>query len=713
MVTHAFTPSNICPICNGYASLPAKTGRRCFGFMGSDGKYAHCTREELAFNLDLESNGTYAHKLSGKCKCGAKHGLQETVAGPIEYQILDAGGKLVAIHKRIDKPDGSKNMPWLSSDGTAKLGVPVATLPLYGVHELAALPDGAKVVVTEGEKARDALASDGVQAVGTVTGAASLPNDAALEPLLRLEVILWPDNDEQGRKHMQRLGDRLAALGPAPRVIEWRDAPTRGDAADFMEGINALQELIDAAPICNVVTDVTFSKRATRRADELTSPIVTLKSVYDFLGRFVAYPNDSSHVAHTLWLAHTHLMDAWISTPRIAFLSPEAASGKTRALEVTELLVPRAVEAVNVTPAYLFRKVGDAAGRPTILYDEIDTIFGPRAKDNEEIRGLLNAGHRQGAVAGRCVVKGKIVTTEDFPAYCAVALAGIGTLPDTLLSRCIIVKMRRRAPGETVEPFRRRDELETGTRLHDDLHAWADSVEGTARDFKPELPESIQDRNADIWEALLAVAELVGGEWPERARASAVAMVAESKVETVSLGVRLLEDLRTIFKDATALPTENIISKLVQLKEAPWGDLHGKPITSRFISLRLRGYGVQSKSVREGPRVARGYKRDDLTDAWERYCTTLHNVGESRERGVTSVTPLHFFDAILIGDEYKVIRKKLYDTYLLWADNHNETPISATEFRVEVQAYFPQARRVRNNNNGVLSWRGIGLSVVH
>ena len=91
--------------------------------------------------------------------------------------------------------------------------------------------------------------------------------------------------------------------------------------------------------------------------------------------------------------------------------------------------MPRPVEAVNVTPAYLFRKVADEAGRPTILFDEIDTAFGPKAKDNEEIRGLLNAGHRKGAVAGRCVVKGKTVMTEEIPAYCAVALAGLGGLP--------------------------------------------------------------------------------------------------------------------------------------------------------------------------------------------------------------------------------------------------------------------------------------------
>ena len=181
-----------------------------------------------------------------------------------------------------------------------------------------------------------------------------------------------------------------------------------------------------------------------------------LDDVERFLGRFVAYPSESARIAHALWIVHTHCMDEWESTPRIAFLSTEPASGKTRALEVSETLVPRPVESVNVSPAYLFRKVSDPRGLPTILYDEIDTIFGPKAKENEEIRGMINAGHRRGAMAGRCIkLKNKIVT-EELPAYCAVAMAGIGNLPDTIRTRSIVIRMRRRAPNECIEPYRRR-----------------------------------------------------------------------------------------------------------------------------------------------------------------------------------------------------------------------------------------------------------------
>src|SRR5262249_15496393 len=120
-----------------------------------------------------------------------------------------------------------------------------------------------------------------------------------------------------------------------------------------------------------------------RLSNEPTDGATLLDQIHAFLGRFVAYPSEHARVAHTLWIAHTHLMEAWETTPRLAFLSAEPASGKTRALAASEPLVPRPVEAVNMSPAYLFRKVADEDGRPTILFDESDTVVGPKAKDNE------------------------------------------------------------------------------------------------------------------------------------------------------------------------------------------------------------------------------------------------------------------------------------------------------------------------------------------
>ncbi len=365
---------------------------------------------------------------------------------------------------------------------------------------------------------------------------------------------------------------------------------------------------------------------AARLADDSVDdgPAALLDEVAAFLARFVAYPSEAAHVAHTLWIFHTHMMEAWESTPRIAFLSPEPGSGKTRALEITELLVPRSVEAINVTPAYLFRKVGGDEGRPTILFDEIDTVFGPKAKDNEEIRGLLNAGHRRGAVAGRCVVRGKTIETEEIPAYCAVALAGLGDLPDTILTRSVIVRMRRRAPNEQVDAYRRRVHEPEGSALRCEIAEWAASVEPELTEAWPEMPEGIRDRDADVWEPLLAVADAAGGDWPTRARVAAVALVALSKESTPSLGVRLLDDVRKVFlsRDTDALATESLLAGLFDLDESPWGEMGGKPLNDRGLASKLRKYGIAPKVIRIGTATPRGYARGDFIDAWQRYLPT-------------------------------------------------------------------------------------------
>ena len=347
-----------------------------------------------------------------------------------------------------------------------------------------------------------------------------------------------------------------------------------------------------------------------------------LDDVRAFLTRFVAYPSEHTQAAHTLWIAHTHLMQCWESTPRIAFLSPEPGSGKTRALEVSELLVPRPVEAINATPAYLFRKVSSPEGLPTILYDEIDTLFGPKAKDNEEIRGILNAGHRRGAMAGRCVVRGKTVETEELPAFCPVALAGLGALPDTILSRSVVVRMRRRAPTERVEAYRRRVYAPTGHLLRERLETWAEGVSARLANSYPTMPEGVTDRAADVWEALLAVADAAGGEWPTRARVAAVALVADARESTPSLGITLLADLRRVFGEAEALATRTILESLHILEEAPWGDLRGKPLDDRRLAGFLRPYGIQSKNVCIGTTRPKGYLREDLWDVWARYLGT-------------------------------------------------------------------------------------------
>jgi hypothetical protein len=281
--------------------------------------------------------------------------------------------------------------------------------------------------------------------------------------------------------------------------------------------------------------------------------------------------------------------------------------------------------------------VSDPDGLPTILFDEIDTIFGPKAKEHEEIRGILNAGHRRGAMAGRCVVRGKTVETEELPAFCAVALAGLGNLPDTILTRSVIVRMRRRAPTEYVEPYRRRIHAPEGNELRNRLAAWMSDTRQTLDPY-PDMPEGINDRPADVWEALLSVADAAGGPWPQLARVACVSLVSDAMGGQGSLGVLLLTDLRSVFGDREAMWTSEILDGLNNLEEAPWGDLKGKPLDARRLARLLKTYGVESRQVRIGDKSQKGYTREDLWDVWIRYLPKESELGSPPIGGETSET---------------------------------------------------------------------------
>ena len=354
-----------------------------------------------------------------------------------------------------------------------------------------------------------------------------------------------------------------------------------------------------------------------------THGATVLTQVFNFFGRFVAFPSKEAHTAAVLWVIHTHRMDLWDSTPRIAFLSPEPGSGKTRALEILELLVPRPICAVNMSSAALFRCVASDDGlTPTILHDEVDALFnGAKAKENEDVRALLNAGHRRGQKTYRAVARGNTgkVEIEAIEAYSAAALAGLGFLPDTLAARAVGIRMRRRHENESIEPYRRRIHGAQGEMVRAAIEVWT----GTWPDQIdwPELPPQIQDRDADVWEPLIAIADLAGGDWPVLARKAAVTLTAQAKETDASLGVRLLTDLRAIFDAAGAddLQTSVLLERLRAVEESPWADLKGKPIDERRLARMLKGYSVKSHVIWFGAKQARGYRSSDLADAWGRY----------------------------------------------------------------------------------------------
>lgn len=340
------------------------------------------------------------------------------------------------------------------------------------------------------------------------------------------------------------------------------------------------------------------------------------------LCRFVAWPNPEASQAVALWAAHCHLLAAFETSPRLALLSAEPGSGKTRALEILAALVPRPVIAFNSSPAYLLRRIASDDGPATIFLDEGDTIFGGKSTpETEAPRAALNAGYRRGAVAGRCVIIGKRIETEELPSFAPVAVAGLGSLPDTIRSRAVLIPMRRRRADEVVQPYRPRDNEPSLHAIRERLAAWAGPLIEQAAAMRPKMPDCVVDRPADVWEPLIVTADLAGGDWPERARAAAVHFIKAASENRPSLGLRLLADIRLIFEERAAaeLPTAELVTALIGDPEAPWGDLRGKPLSPRTLAALLESYSIRSTQLWTGGRNARGFRKADFADAWARY----------------------------------------------------------------------------------------------
>jgi Protein of unknown function (DUF3631) len=338
-----------------------------------------------------------------------------------------------------------------------------------------------------------------------------------------------------------------------------------------------------------------------------------LGELHTALTRYVVLPSPEAADAVVLWIAATHAIQAWNCAPRLDITSPVKRCGKSRLLDIIEATCHDPLLTVNISPAALVRSIGDDP--PTLLLDEADTVFGPKAaENNEDLRGILNAGHSRNRPYIRWDVASK--GTEHCPTFAMAALAGIGALPDTITDRAVVVPMRRRAPGEVVDRYRdRRDGAplrELGARLRTWVRAHLDEL----RDAEPDMP--VEDRAADTWEPLIAIGDLACGDWPARARKAAIVLTAEDDTDT-TLGARLLADLRDVFADAEAMHGETILTALHKISEAPWGDYFGHPMNARDMAKLLKPYGVKSVDVKIDGTNRKGYRRDHLHETWIRY----------------------------------------------------------------------------------------------
>jgi hypothetical protein len=285
---------------------------------------------------------------------------------------------------------------------------------------------------------------------------------------------------------------------------------------------------------------------------------------------------------------------------------------------VLELVVAKPWLTGRVTPAVLARKVH--AERPTLLLDETDATFAGDPEFGQVLRGLLNSGYRRGGKSSVCVGQGANIGYVDLDTFAPKALAGLGELPDTVASRSIRIVLKRKAPNENVERFRRREAIATGEPFRQWAADWGERFVDELANANPDLPGELPDRAADSWEPLFAIADLAGGDWSRRARAAALELSGEAVDADASIRVRLLADCQLALNGYDRLSTKDLIASLAEDEEAPWGGWHkGSPISPRSLAGLLEPFGIHSRQIRLDDVTLKGYLRESFEDAWKRY----------------------------------------------------------------------------------------------
>jgi len=341
---------------------------------------------------------------------------------------------------------------------------------------------------------------------------------------------------------------------------------------------------------------------------------VLLDDIATTLKCFVVFPPNAAE-AVALWILHAHALDGFSISPLLAINSAEKQSGKTTLLDTISHLVPRRLYASSITPSVLFRAVDKY--QPSLLIDEADTFIA----EHDELRGILNASH--------CKDTGFVLRSAGddyeprlFATWCPKAIALIGKLPATLEDRSILVTMKRKGRNEERKKFAADREKDGLRVLRCKIMRWVADSLGALRKADPDTPEELSDRAADNWRSLIAIADLVGGEWPETARRAAKGLSGLTLESDNSDGIRLLADLQDLFtEDGTGnLTSSEICETLGQMEDRPWPEWKGgKPITPRQLANLLKPFGVHPGTIRIGETTAKGYEQKDLIDPFSRY----------------------------------------------------------------------------------------------
>jgi putative DNA primase/helicase len=611
-------------------------------------------------------------------------GVIAFVVERVEYQKIDGtfvmkdGKRKKTFRQKRPDPDNPGEWIWNVNN------VPV--VPYRLPELLQAIAAKRRIVVPEGERCADAFWGLGIPATTNPAGAGKWTPDLN-RFFAGADLILTPDHDDKGYRHVQKVGAELNGVAVRLCVLMLPDAPPKGDVTDWLVAggtREALLELIDHAPDWVPIPaadgdgkakaeereqqlidelaqldPIEFDRRRDNAARELGirrgtldnavearrneqrgqikgplpfghwevepwSEVVDTDALLEALKRRVrrhVVLSDHPCTVVALWI-----MSAWAhetAATHSAILratSAEAICGKTTLLSLMMYLVPRGLLCVEISQAALFRSV--ELWTPSLIVDEADAILA----ENEPLRAVINSGWTRGATVLRCI--GDEKTPHVFPTFCPKALGMKGKrLPDTTLSRCIDIELKRKRPDEVAEHFRSLDDKDL-QELRSQALRWSIENGESLKGVEPEMPGGFDNRLGDNYRLLFAIAEMAGGEWPEKAREAA--QVLTNTVDARSVGVELLADIKAIFeaKDeaekVVVITSAELVRELTAEADTRWSEWKsGKPITQNQLARLLKPFGIapgktwvtiNGRDVR-----LRGYLRTLFDDAWSRY----------------------------------------------------------------------------------------------
>jgi hypothetical protein len=687
-----------CPKCGGDDRFAINTKKQVFNCRGCG---AHGDTIALVQFLDDANFAHACEALTGerppKPNGKGKHtgGLTKVVAA--EYPYHDGNGELAFVVERIEyvnadgsfvmkdgkrkktfrqkRPDPDRPGKWIWSVD----GVPVVPYRLTELVE--AIAADRPIVIVEGEGKADLVRSWGRSAT-CCSGGSKKWRQQHSEFLRGADVILIPDNDDAGHKHVQEIGAALTGIAKRIRVLVLPDLPPKGDVVDWASAggtREAFDLLVDQAPdwrstvpptdkadekaraeadeqglIDNLarlnrldyeqrrseaarelgirrgaLDDEVEARRAEQRADAGPPPLfghwvvepwpeevdtdALVLSLKRRVQRHVVLSSEAATIV-VLWILFAWVHEtAAVHSPILLVTSPQADCGKTTLLSLVGFLVPRALLCVEISEATLFR--GIELWQPTIIVDEADVIL----VNNEPLRSVVNSGWTRGASVPRCIGDERI--PHAFPTFCPKAIGMKGRkLPDTTLSRCITIELKRKRSDERVEHFRAIDDAGL-EELRQQALRWSTDNAESLNGAEPQMPPGFDNRLGDNFRLLLAIADLAGGEWPDQAREAAQMLSGAS--DTASTGARLLADIRAAFDEAGSdvLSSSDLVGKLTAEPDSPWAEWKsGKPITQNQLARLLKPFGIAPGQVWiTADRQSRGYRRAQFEDAWARY----------------------------------------------------------------------------------------------